>query len=175
MTISSLPTTMPEGIAGMLDDSSPIKDIASKRNSETVNKILPGLMVMQGTGDDDVLQVSGAGALLVGIAIFGHSYVPTFAIDPTTGAYLPNITFDVLKHGRARVLCEGTLSVGNQVHVRHTANGGNATLGIFRATADAGKSLDISAFAQVVKSGSATTNPPVVDIDMTNVNLATAD
>jgi len=175
MTITSVPTTMPEGIAGMLDDSSPIKDIASKRNSESVNEILPGVMVEQCTGDDDVKQVSGAGAHLVGIAIFGHSYVPTYAIDPATGAYIPGITFDVLKHGRCRVVCEGTMDVTNQVHVRHTVNGGNTTLGAFTATADAGKTLDISAFAQVVKSGSATTSPPVIDINMTMVNLASAD
>lgn len=175
MTITSVPTSMPEGIAGMLDDSSPIKDIASKRQAETVNEILPGVMVRQGTGDDDVKLMSGAGSLMVGIAIFGHSYVPTYAVDPTTGAYIPGITFDVLKHGRARVVCEGTMDVGGEVHVRHTVNGGNTTLGAFTSTPDAGHTLDASAFAQIVKSGTATTSPPVIDINMTMVNLATAD
>ena len=175
MTITSVPTTMPEGIAGQLDDSSPIKDIASKRNAESVNEILPGIMVRQGTNDDDVNLMDGADSFMVGIAVFGHSYVPTYAIDPATGAYLPNITFDVLKHGRCRVVCEGTIDVTNNLHVRHTAHSGNTTLGAFTATADAGYTLDVSAFAQCVRSGSATGNPPVIDINMTMVNLASAD
>jgi hypothetical protein len=175
MTEPAISANMPEGIAGMLDDSSLLKDCVSKTNAESVNTIPPGCFVMQGTNDDDVKLPAGSTALLVGVAVFGHSYVPSYAVDPATGNYLPNVTFDVLKHGRIRVVSETALAPGDTLHVRHTANGGHTQLGAVTHTADTGHTLDIGAFAQVVRSGDGVTTAAVIEIDLTNVNLATAD
>jgi hypothetical protein len=54
---------------------------------------------------------------------------------------------------------------GNGVHVRAVANGGNTTIGAFRATKDTNKTIDISHFARVVRDGDAT-NPPIIELDM---------
>ncbi len=171
-TNQAIDTNMPEGVPGMIADSSFTKDVVSKRNSEETAHIPPGVFVAQGDGDDDVVLPAGAGALLVGLALFGHAYVRTIMVDDT--GYLPNITFDVARGGRIRVFAEGAMAPGDEVHVRHTINGGNTQLGAVTPDADAGKTLDCSAFCSVFASGDET-SPPVIEIDLRNVALATAD
>lgn len=173
MTISTIGTELPVGIAGMLADSSLSKDVVSGTSEETVNGILPGSFVVQGTADLGVKQPSAQNQLLKGVAVFGHSYSPSVQVDATTGAYLPGITFDVLRHGRIFALAKATIHPTDHVHVQMIANTG-APVGQIRPDADTGKTVDASDFVKVIESGDNVTSP-IVEVDMTNASLATSD
>lgn len=163
----------PPLIAGMFADSSPSKNVSPGTSEETVNEIPPGVFVMQGTNTYGVKNPASTGAKLRGVATFNHSYAPIVEIGST--GYKPNITFGVAKSGHMKVLCEASTVPGDEVHVRVVANGsGKLVLGAITPTADAGKTIDISAFCQILEPGDAT-NPPVIDFNMANVALAVAD
>lgn len=172
MTVTSIPAAMPGLIAGMLSDTSLAKDAVPKKNGDTV-PLVPGLFVKQGTADDDVKAPTGPTNLLVGVALFSHAYAPGVQLDLTSGGYLPGITFDVLRKGRVPVTAGAAMVPGNAVHVQVIADAGYA-VGVVRPDADAGKSIDVSAFVSVQESGDAT-NPPVIEIDMANAHTAVAD
>lgn len=173
-TNQTIDTIQPPLVAGMFEDSSPSKGVVPGTSEETVNDILPGTFVMQGTNTFGVKNAATTGAKLKGVATFNHSYAPFVQLGADNG-YKPNITFGVAEEGHIRVLCEVATVPGDEVHVRVVTNGtGKLILGAITPTADAGKTLDISAFCRILIPGDATT-APVIDFDMTNVALAVAD
>lgn len=177
MSITSIAAELPVGVSGQLDDSSLKKDVVPCTNNDSVG-ILPGTFVViddtsTASKDDGVKLPSAATKILKAMALFGHSYSPGVQIDATTGAYLPGITFDGLRAGRARAIATAAINPTDHVHVQMIANTGKP-VGTIRPDADTGKTVDATDFIRVVEGGDATT-PPVVDIDLNMAGLATAD
>ncbi len=176
---TAIASIQPTGAAGMWGDVSPANVAASVHSNEVSAPIPPGYAVVvdsantSADADDGVILPSANTQLLKGIALFDHSFARTVQIDDATGGYLPDITFDVARKGRVRVVAQGTMLATDHVHVQVVTNGG-ALAGTFRASADAGKSYDCSDFMKVVEHGDATT-PPLVEIDLTMASLAIQD
>jgi hypothetical protein len=178
MSITSIAAELPVGVAGQLDDSALKKDVVPCTNNEATAGILPGTFVViddtsAASKDDGVLLPAGATKILKALALFGHSYSPGVQIDASTGAYLPGITFDGLRTGRARAIATAAMTPTDHVHVQMVANTGKP-VGTIRPDADTGKSVDATDFIRVVEGGDATT-PPVVEVDLNMAGLATAD
>lgn len=178
MSITSIAAEVPVGVAGQLDDSSLKKDVVPCTNNEASAGILPGTFVVidstsTATKDDGVKLPAAQNNILKAMALFGHSYSPGVQIDATTGAYLPGITFDGLRAGRARAIATAAITPTDHVHVQMVANTGRP-VGTIRPDADTGKTVDATDFIRVVEGGDATT-PPVVDIDLNMAGLATSD
>lgn len=170
--ITTINTEMPRLVAGQLADGG-FKDVDSAHNEDTTS-ILPGRFIVVGATDVNfgALNPSTQDGLLKGLVLFGQSYQPITALD-TNGGYLPGITFDYLRHGRATATAKAAMVVTDEVHVQVIADGGTP-VGVIRPDADAGKTLDCSSFIKVVEGGDAT-NPPVIEIDMTGAAGAVAD
>lgn len=161
------------GIVGQLADfhTSADGDVVSRTSEETSATIAFGLFVKHGTADEGVGVVSATSNLLEGIAVHGHGFEPGKEVDATTGALLPKATFGVLRRGRAFVKAVGSVTPASEVHVRASGTG---VAGSVQAAADATHTIDISPFARFVTSGD-DGDVVVLEIDMTNVALATAD
>ncbi len=122
--ITTITTEMPALIAGQLADGG-YKDVDSCHNEDT-GSILPGQFIVVGTTDTDfgAKNPSAQNQLLKGVAIFGQSYQPITELD-TNGGYLPNITFDYLRHGRVAAIAKAAMTTsswrarsGRRRHVR---------------------------------------------------------
>lgn len=152
-----------EAFAGMIGENAVVVNKRTAISEETANSIRFGTMVAQGVAEDGALNIATNADVLKGVAIAGAP----FAIDEELDAVglRPKVAFEVLTRGPIRVVAEAAMNVGNAVHVRATANGGNTILGAFRATKDAAHTIDISHFARVVRNGDATT-PPIIELDM---------
>lgn len=87
----------------------------------------------------------------------------------------PGVTGSCLRRGRIWVIPEATGTEASAVKVRIVAGAStNVTLGAFTVTADAGKTVDISSLAKWIGTPTAAT-PSILEIDLTNLALATAD
>jgi hypothetical protein len=95
-------------------------------------------------------------------------------LDADGSGFLPETTFSVQRTKRIVVITEANVTPTSEVHVRHTVNGaGHLQVGAFLPTADANKTIDMSAFASW--QGTYAAGLAVLEIDMANLNLAAAD
>lgn len=142
------------------------------RTSEEASASLPfGAFVAKGTADRGVKALSSTADLIEGIALAGDGYNRDSEVD--ANGFRPACTFDVGQTGEYFVTVEGAVTPASEVHLRVVASGG-AVVGLCRATADAGKTIDISAFAKF-NSTAADGKIVEISIDIRNRGLATAD
>lgn len=132
---------MPVAIAGMISDSAPGRRIDSYVQGEASLAMGFGLMAVQGTAggatgavDKAIIPVD-ANSVPVGPVVHSQDYADR---ELNTVGVLPTSLLSVLRRGRCWVQCETTPTAGAAVLWRHTANGGNTTIGIFRHGADTG-------------------------------------
>lgn len=154
--------------AGMLADSK-FSDIVSYIQAEASAEIPFGSMVKHGTLDGDAKALAATSDKLAGIVVHAHNYAKDTELG-TTGLK-PKAQLNVLRSGRIWVAVEEAVAVGGAVRTRAVAPG---TLGVFRTTADAGKSIDISKFARFLTSTSGA-GFALLEIDMSGAANATAD
>lgn len=169
---TAVAATMTRAFAGMLSDSSRIKDVRSYVNAEASANMIPGRMVKQGATDDACLLPTAA-TVLLGVVVHSHAYARDIETDDLTGGIKPKMTVGVLNKGRIWVEVDEAVAPGNAVRVRITSAGGGQ--GTFRKTAGAGLTVNLSAFATWRTS---TTGAGIaeLEIDMTSAAaLATAD
>lgn len=135
----------------------------TKVSEEASAEIPFGVAVRRGTADDGMLLMSANTQKPCGILICDGPFAKDNELGDT--GLKPKVVGDVVVRGRVYVWAESAMNVGDAVHVRVTANGGNTQTGTFLPLKDTNKTIDISAFARVVQSGDAT-NPPVIEVDM---------
>lgn len=166
-------SAMAIGIPGQLADFQSNADaVVDTGTSEETSANIPfGVFVQHGTADDGVLLISGAGPDLAGIVVHSHSFerLTELADD----GLKPGATFGVLKKGRVFVTVNTDVLMTDEVHVQTVADTGK-TVGSVGKAADTGKSTDISGLARWKRSALAG-EIAVLEIDMTNIGLATAD
>lgn len=167
-------TSQDFGVPGQLADfqsaSDAIVDMAI--NTDTVDMSF-GMVVKQGTSDDGALVPSSQADLLKGIVVQANDFERLTQLN--SDGITPGTPFGLLKRGRVWVLPYTDITPTSEVHVQVIANTGHP-VGTIRGTADTGKTLDITAFAKWLTTATvASGNPAKLDIDFTNVSLATSD
>lgn len=170
-TVTFLPDV---GVPGQIASSQGLDDaIVLDKTSKEASAAIPfGVAVKQGTLDDDVLLMTAANNKLMGVTVFAQDFARNSEL--TSSGLQPGTTFGVCFQGPILVLPEGAVTPASGVHIRFSANGGNTQPGAFTATADAGHTVDASAFCRWLTTGSATV-PAVLWVDFSNAALAVAD
>jgi len=160
-------TQLPVAYEGQVADSSMHNEIVSSYVSATC---APGRMLCRDTSDTlSKLPASAADlAVPIGISIYDSAKAPgLYGATLPTGQTFP-AAVPCLRRGRMWVIAEITVTQGQPVFVRHTANGGSTILGGFRNTADAVLGVDTAAqIDNAVWATSATTgNLAQVEINL---------
>lgn len=137
--------------AGQSGDSSNKQD-DSFINGETSAEIPFGVVVQQGTADNECKLLSATNNVLVGVTLHSNAYAPTTELG-TTGVKI-NVPLNVRSQGRVWVTVEEAVTPASNVLVRAVATG-NEVAGAFRDTADASDCIDISGFARYLTSAGA--------------------
>lgn len=182
MTVSSAVqtavTSKAAAIAGMPADASALTRLVDSKISEEASAEIPfGVMIITGsTNEDDgakLLHTSSAvsAPLLGGVVLWTDNYAKPSELGDT--GLKPGVTLNVLQKGRVWVLTEDAVDPHDAVRVRAVTAGAEVK-GAFRSAADSTDCVDISKFARWITS---TSGPglAIVEIDMTNSNLAVAD
>lgn len=166
-------TRMPIGIPGELADlhTAEFGDVVSAVNAEAAAEIPFGVMVKQGTDDDDVKLLAAQADAIKGIVVFGQNFSKPVQLGST--GLKPGISFGILRKGRIFVLTEDAVTPLSEVHVRAIAVGAELK-GAFRGTADGADTIDITGLAKWVTSAGVG-EIAILEIDMTQSSLATAD
>lgn len=166
-------TRMPIGIPGQLADlhTTEFGDTVSVTNTEASAEIAFGLMVKNGTTQDSALLVAAAADAddLVGIAVHANNFAYPEQIGDT--GLKPGTTFAALRKGRIFVIAVDAVTPDDEVHMRHSGTG---VKGSFQKTAVAGETLDLTGFAKW-NTSAGVGEVAILEIDMTNSSLATAD
>lgn len=171
---TSILTSQDVGIPGALADFQSASDavVDSAVNADVVDLAF-GTFVVQGTADQDAKLPAAATDKLKGLVVHGHDYERLTQL--ASDGIKPGTTFGLLREGRAWVLPTVDMTPASPVHVQMVAEAGHAA-GTIRDAASVGKTLDCTAFMQVIQGATlASGNPVKLEVDMTNVKLATAD
>lgn len=146
--------------------------VESGVNADSVN--LPfGSFVKRGTADGDAKLPSSQADILFGIVTLANSFARASELAST--GITPGTNFGVGAIGEWLVLPGTDITPASEVHVQVVAEGGHPA-GTIRGTASAAKTLDLTGLAKWLTSATvASGNPAVLQINMTNIALATAD
>lgn len=151
--------------------------VVTANSEETVDAILPGLMLIEGVANDGALLPNA----LADIAKFlGVSVRSDYFDYPTqvnaSGGVLPGGSLGAARTGRWVVRIEASVTRAAEVHVRMVAAGPELA-GAFRPTADGADTIDITPFANWVYDADLEDDGglAVLEINLPNQALATAD
>lgn len=118
--------------AGMLDAMLEGASTLSRFNEESAS-IPYGVMVAQGTAENQIANLSGTGDDFLGVTIHEHTEIDSAGeaaeIEADGGKA------SILRKGRIWVVVEEAIALTNDVYFRHTAAGAEV-LGAFRTDAD---------------------------------------
>lgn len=150
-------------------------------SEESTTGISPGRFVVQGTADDGCKLPTATSDKLKGVALFSHEYERTVELDADLN-FKPGTTMGLLVTGPVYVAPTSDVAPGDEVHVYTENITGTGTTenpqfhaGDVDKAGSAGKSLDISAFAQWKTTAAAAGDVCILFVDLTNVALASAD
>lgn len=146
---TSVAESMTAAFAGMVADSSPNKDVRSYVSEEASAEIPFGVMVGQGTLDDQCLLLAAITDKMIGVVVHSHAYAKDVELG-TTGIK-PKMTVGVMKKGVVWVYVEEAVTPASTVLCRAVAAGAEKA-GAFRDTADASDLIDCSSFARFLSS-----------------------
>lgn len=175
MPQTTVPDRMTRAYAGLISDTSFIKDVRSFVSEEASAEIPFGVMVVRGT-DKNVgcllphTSAAASSDIMIGVVVHSHAYDKPLELGDT--GLKPKTTVGVLVHGRIWVPVEETVAPGDAVRVRVIAAGAEVK-GAFRTTADSTDTVNITAFARWVTGGAAG-SVAELEVDMTRPD-GTAD
>ena len=162
--------------AGMLGDY-PDARVESAVNGESVNVPAGIFMVEDATLSRTAKMMTaatGAGAKLIGAVINTFARNPGDAdvqLSGTNDAYTPNKTMPLLTRGTFWAVSESAFAIGDDVYVRHTANGGLTQKGAVTSGAGTTTGCRKLTGARVLRSSTAA-GVVLLEIDV-NVDRAT--
>jgi hypothetical protein len=151
MAQTAVASSMTRAFAGMLGDSSYVKNVRSYVSEESSAEIPFGVAVFRGTSNEELgclLASSTAAAMaaaMLGVVVHSHAYDKPLEVGDT--GIKPKMTVGVLTHGRIWVPVEDAVDPGDAVRVRIVVTG-NEVKGAFRAAQDSADCVNISAFAR---------------------------
>lgn len=150
MTVQSTYTAAPAvAIAGMLADGHPSQhQIDGMRNDEASAEMAFGYAVKFNSTSDPrsaKLLTAITGEIVAGIVLFHQNYDPEVQLG--TVGVKAGYEVNVVRKGRLWVICEDGCDIGDRLHVRAIATGGEIA-GALRASADASDTIDSGTQAQ---------------------------
>jgi len=160
--------------AGVLGDDSP--NYVRSYVNEATNSIPFGVMVIQGTNDDQALEMA-VGGQPVGVVSHSHRYAKPGQLDEDgtaggDGGLTTETEMGVLRKGTVWVIPEDDVAPGDPVRVRHTAAGAEE-LGAFRTAADGTDTGVISGAAWLTSATGGT--PALLEVDLTGEGVLVSD
>lgn len=103
-----------------------------------------GLGVVEGATPGQTAAAPTAAADVTGGHFLGVTMDPEFKNEiGAAAAYLAGDQISILEEGFIPVVVEEAVAYNDDVFVRHTANGGNTTLGAFRTDADSSNAVQV--------------------------------
>lgn len=178
---TEITTTPALGVPGQIPDLANVLDanIRSGTSEEASASIPFGRLVVKGTAVDGVKLPTTQEAIPYGVVVFGQAYARSSdggVAQLDDNGLTPGTTFGCLRVGEILVLATETVAPGGAVHYQAETSASPATfpLGSFRDTAEAGKTVDISPFAQWLSGGDAG-DVVLLSIDLRNVALMDSD
>lgn len=179
MPQTSVPSTMVLGSAGQLADefTAASGDIIAGTNEEASSPIPFGCVAYRSSEDGvklptSLAQFKDASGVLVEEDVFDTSQLTDVTVHTNPqSAIKPGVTGSFLRHGRILVIPENTGTLSSGVFVRIVA--GTGSVGGFRTAGVVAETVVCTAFARWLTVPTAG-QPAVVEIDLTNVDLATA-
>lgn len=156
--------------AGMLV-SSQNNDVQSYVSEEASAEIPFGVMVKQGTADDQTLLISAQADVPVGIVVHSHAYAKDEELGST--GLKPEVEISVLKRGVIWVTVEEAVTPASVVRYRAVVSGVEVA-GAFRDTADSTDTIACTTFARYLTSADAD-GLAQLEIDMTGRGGRTSD
>lgn len=164
------------GFAGMLSDSRIEKHAETYVQGEASAGIAFGVAVAEGDAStvagtpDDAINLVDANSKVAGVVIHSHNFDRLNQLN-TDGTVKPTNLISVLKKGQILMPFEGTTCTkGAIAYVRHTANGGNTTIGGVAAGAGTGLTLQRGfTFGETLAAANAD-GCVLVDVDISNAD-----
>lgn len=160
-TVSTDPAV---AFAGMQGDSGNNR-VRSYVNEEASAEMAFGVMLKQGTADNDALLLAVQTDRMIGVLVHSHAYNKDNELG-TTGVK-PNVSIGVLTHGWVWVEVTEAVTPASAVKVDEAG-------GTFGDTATANETVDISPFARYLTSAGAN-EFALLELDMTGYVDRTLD
>lgn len=175
-------TVFAQAFRGMEPDASRIAgDMYITRVSSETTKQLPfGFAVMQGTADDAVKQFTSQTGKILGIVPYAAIYqvqkeLSLLADSDGNIGLLPGVLVSIKRRGRLWVAIDEDVVPTSAVRVRTTVVSTQGP-GVFRKTANAGDTVNISKIANYCGTFTAAIGYALLEYDMTGVfSSMTAD
>lgn len=162
------------GIPGQLSDfhSASNGGVDTAINTDVVDFAF-GIFVVRDTANEPrgAKLPTAAANTLKGIVTHGHSYERKTELF--SDGLTPGTVFGVLVKGRCFITTTEAVVPTDHVRVQMVAEGGHP-VGTVRKTASAGKTIDITPLARWIKGAGAAATAEI-EVDLTNIALATAD
>lgn len=165
MTMNTSYAEMERAFAGMLADASRRKHVEPYLQGEASAEIAFGWGVVEGTAApvfgqyNKALIPPDANGVFAGVLIHADTYEPRTQLGDT--GVKPGAALNVLKEGACYVYVEDAVTKGQQLFLRHTANGAGKVPGQFRSDADTAKAIEVP-----VVTREATTGAGLVQVDV---------
>lgn len=153
---------MTSGFAGMRADNGDY-DAVTRLNSEASLEIPFGVIVAEGSGDQDAILPAADTAVLVGAVMANYRA----AEDIGTTGLKADTLFPVMRKGRILVTVEENVVKGDRLYVRYAAGSGGTQLGACRASAVIGETIDASSKG-VYLTAASSGGLAVLEVDFTN-------
>lgn len=162
------------GVPGQIPSMDGVQDavVNSKTSKEASASIPFGVMVKQGTLDDDILIMTAAVNKLAGVTCWAQDFARPSELD--ANGIRPGTTVGVVFIGPVLVVVEDAVTPSSSVRIRHTTGAGGTVIGSFRGTAEATHTIDATGFARYLTSAGAG-GIAAVYVDLANAALAVAD
>lgn len=105
-----------------------------------------GVAVKQHATDGLCDKPSASTSVILGVTVYDAALPPVGSINGAAypGAYATGQEVRIKRKGRIHVIAEQDVDPTADVYVRHTASGGNTTLGKFRKDADTATALQLT-------------------------------
>lgn len=178
MPQTAVTTNLVAGFAGMIADNTLLKDVNSYLNAEASAQFPFGIVVMQGTNDNDALLLTaGNVAKILGVVVYNAAYQKNVEVGTVADAggrlgINPGVPIGVLRRGRIWVTVEEAVTPASAVRVRCTV-AGNGT-GTFRTTS-AGAGLSMVMVGARYLDTAAISGITRLEFDILSRNQFTAD
>lgn len=147
--------------AGQLGDTSQMNDAKSYVNAEASAEMPFGILVVQGTLEQDALIPAAQANLAVGILMHSHAYQKDNELG--TSGLKADVVFSALTRGRIWVTVDEAVTIAGAVRVRMSGAGA----GTFRTAASAGVTKLITSSARFL-TATAGAGVALLEIDINN-------